>query len=201
MDERALASLFDQVVPCRDDAILNGYGVGMEERYWLRHPSLSGHLGPYSEQELRTAIEGKSLPRDSYVLVDSGQNETDRMSSPYWRPATTLLGIEPPAAKPGKSREPEPTEPSAPTRLQVRARLRQDSAYGTARGLISILAAVALLSIVVIGLAAVFAAGIDMSSRLAALIALGLEALGVIAAAAVLHAVLDLADGSLRRER
>jgi hypothetical protein len=153
---------------------------------------------PYSEQELCTAIEGKSLPRDSYVLVDSGQSETDRMSSPHWRPATTLLGIASPAMKPGK---PESTEPSAPTRLQVRARLRQDSACGTARGMITFLAVIALLSIVFIGLAAIFAAGIDMSLRFAALIALGLEALGVIAAAAVLHAVLDLADGSLRRER
>lgn len=67
--------------------------------------------------------------------------------------------------------------------------------------MITFLAVIALLSIVFIGLAAIFAAGIDMSLRFAALIALGLEALGVIAAAAVLHAVLDLADGSLRRER
>tara|TARA_R110002072_G_scaffold87129_4_gene196649 strand:+ start:4342 stop:4860 length:519 start_codon:yes stop_codon:yes gene_type:complete len=171
----------------------------MEERYWLRHPSLTGHLGPYSEPDLRKALEADSFPRDSYVLVDSGQNETDRMASPYWRPATAVLGMDPPPASPAPPAVPTmPEVPFTPSRHAIRGRLRQDTAYGTARSLITVLAVVMLLFLFVGGLAAMPRG--SSVSQLSVLIAIGLEALGTIAAAAFLHGMLDIADANLRRQ-
>ena len=171
----------------------------MEERYWLRHPSLTGHLGPYSQSDLRKALEADSFPRDSYVLVDSGQNETDRMASPYWRPATVVLGMEPPPTPPAPVVAPTaPEVPFTPSRHAIRGRLRQDTAYGTARSLIAILAVVMLLFLVVGGFAAM--PGGPSSHKLAVLIAMALEALGTIAAAAFLQGMLDIADANLRRQ-
>lgn len=173
----------------------------MEERYWLRHPTLHGHLGPYRIDDLRQAVESETFPRDSYVLVDSGQNETDRMASPYWRPVTALLGMEPPpptsapVPKPGAS-----DAPPVPERLQIRFRLREGTAYSTARTLIVILAMVALLVELLVGMVWMANGPSNGAGKLTMLILVGLEMLATIAIAAFLQAMLDIADASLKKQ-
>ena len=168
----------------------------MEDRYWLRHPSLSGHVGPYRLDDLRSAILASSFPRDSYVLLDSGQNETERMASIAWRPVTAVLGMEPPAAAAPAAPvadDPEPTPEEA-----VRNQVRQRTAYGTARGLIHLLAGLALFGLFVVSLVAVVAPGLDFGARLIILLTLVLESFAVIVAAAMLQAILDIADCNLQ---
>lgn len=170
----------------------------MAERYWLRHPSLSGHLGPYSEADLHAALGSNSFPRDSYVLLDAGQDETSRMASTKWRPMTDLLGLEPP---PPSKKPVAPAEPPPPSVAeQARKRVRTASAYDGVRRLIQILAGFALVALAVACVATLFARGLDSTTRLAGLVVLVLEAFAVIVFAAVLQAILDIADCNLRRD-
>ena len=170
----------------------------MEERYWLRHPSLSGHLGPYTKTDLHAALASNSFPRDSYVLLDAGQDETSRMTSTKWRPVTELLGLAPPMPPVSRTPVAEPPPPSVAE--QARDRVRAESAYGFARGLIRILAGFALVSLLVLALATLFGGRLDTTTWLAALVAFVLEAIAVIVIAAVLQAILDIADCNLRRD-
>jgi hypothetical protein len=172
----------------------------MEDRYWLRHPSLNGHLGPYRAEDIREAIESETFPRDSYLLVDSGQNETDRMASPYWSPATVILKMEAPPPTSTVVQKPEP--PLGIEREQIRQRLRQGTAYSILRTLIVIMAIVAMVAVVaevILGMAVIsFVGGND--GHFEKIIAVGWKLLEIIVCAAFLQAMLDIADANLKRQ-
>lgn len=137
---------------------------------------------------------------DSYILVDSGQSQDLRLASVYWRPATVVLGMEPEpceASNTPSAQDEEPEELST-TRRAIRHRLREDTAYGTARSLISFLAGLTIFGLVVVAIMSVeFLPGQVMNE---VVIVLGVEVLATIVGAAFLHAMLDLADANLRRQ-
>lgn len=161
----------------------------MEERHWLRHPSLHGHQGPYAKKDLAEAIENGSFPLDSYVLRDAGQNLQDRQTSVEWFPVTQLLGLEPPksAAAPKIVEPPQP--PTAAERL---LHLRKRTAYTTLRTLIVVCQLILLIGTLVVALAG--ARGADGAIAFVAWI---LQAVVVIVAGMLLQALLDIADHSV----
>ncbi len=107
--------------------------------------------------------------------------------------------MEPPPSPPAPVVAPTaPEVPFTPSRHAIRGRLRQDTAYGTARSLIAVLAVVMLLYLVVSGFAAL--PGGQATYKIAVLVATALEVLATIAAAAFLHGMLDIADANLRRQ-
>ena len=172
-------------------------------RYWLRHPSLRGLVGPYSLPELRAAIEAKSLPADGYVLRDEGQDETTLRSSPHWRPAWEMLGLPPPTSRTAAA---QPAAPLDQRRDAVarRARLRERTAYSSARTAIRV---VRLLFVAMVGatlLLGVF--GISTTDGSASFKGIGIavaiawtmvEILIVLVVAALAQALLDIADASM----
>lgn len=103
----------------------------MEDRYWLRHSSLAGHVGPFTRGQLHDAITGGSLPRGGEILRDEGQGHEKRDASTAWSPVTRLLGLPP---------EPETVaasaaQPISPQR-ELLQRCRAESAYRPLRVLI-----------------------------------------------------------------
>ena len=78
--------------------------------------------------------------------------------------------------------------------------MRAGTAYGTARRLIKVLAGVALLALAIVCIGTVFERSVRTEVRLGALFVLALEAFAVIVSAAILQAVLDIADCNLRRD-
>ncbi|MBL8729407.1 MAG: hypothetical protein JNM25_13295 [Planctomycetes bacterium] len=171
----------------------------MEERYWLRHPSLRGLLGPYRVAELRAALEAKTFPDDSYVLPDGGQDETALRASPNWRPVTDVLGLPRPPQPP----QPPPPPPS-PSELAHRRRqaVRRQSAYALPRSLIALAAllgiAVAFLTML-LGLLAI-GRNTDVLTIVMGLGSFAWQVLVIVVVAALLQALFDVADCALRAD-
>jgi len=163
----------------------------MEERHWLRHPSLNGHQGPYLKKDIADAVENATFPTDSYVLRDAGQNLQDRQTSIEWIPVTRLLGLEPPpqaSVKPPEIAEP----PKPPSAYERRQHLRNCTAYTTLRTLI-----VLCQLILMIGTLIVTLAGAARGQAPIAFVAWILQAIVIIIGGMLLQALLDIADHSV----
>ncbi len=105
----------------------------MEERYWLRHSSLAGHVGPFTRGQLHDAIVAGSLPRRGEILRDEGQGREKREASDAWSPVAELLGL-PPEPEPTAVPQGAPSSPYAEFLQQSRA----DTAYRPLRLLIDV---------------------------------------------------------------
>ena len=105
----------------------------MEERYWLRHSSLAGHVGPFTRGQLHDAIVGGSLPRGGEILRDEGQGREKREASTAWSPVALLLGLPP---EPAADRSPA-SAPESPYAQFLRER-RADTVYRPLRLLIEV---------------------------------------------------------------
>lgn len=165
-----------------------------EARYWLRHPRLARHLGPFSVADLRQAHADGTAPADSYVLEHKGQDQLARLSSTAWFPMARLLGLPEPKSpsQPWRSSPPSPSSYA----IERRTQLRDQTAYPGLRTLISVTAFVTLLAIAFYFLVAVTA--LDRS-RLGVLIATPIEVLATLCTAGMLQALLDIADSAVRR--
>ena len=163
----------------------------MEERHWLRHPSLSGHQGPYEKKAIADAVEKGAFPMDSYVLRDAGQNLHDRQTSVEWCPVTRLLGLEPPeqpADTPPEIVEP----PQPPSAYERRQHLRKCTAYTTLRTLIVICQLILLIGTLIVTLASA-----QRGTAPIAFVAWILQAICIIVVGMLLQALLDIADHSV----
>jgi hypothetical protein len=170
----------------------------MEDRYWLRHPSLHGHQGPFPLTDLQKAVGSGSLPRDSDVLLDRGQDEAARRQSTAWRQVTEVLGL-PPAPRLSARLRPEVSDEqerfrAAEGRLVL---VRANTAYARVRTVVTVLAVVAVVLIVVLGL--VVMSQSRGNGALVALITIALEVIGIYVAHALVQALLDIADSAVRR--
>jgi hypothetical protein len=170
----------------------------MEDRYWLRHPSLHGHQGPFPLTDLQKAVGSGSLPRDSDVLLDRGQDEAARRQSTGWQPVTDVLGL-PPAPRLSDRLRPEVDDQerrfrAAEARLQ---NLRANTAYTRVRTVVTVLALVAAVLVVVLGFVVMSKSRGD--GGLVMLVAMALEVIGIYVAHALLQALLDIADSAVRR--
>lgn len=164
----------------------------MEERYWLRHPSLDGHQGPFAVKDLQAAIESEAFPADSYVLRDQGQNQQDRQTSIAWIPIAQLLGFDEPAPAP-----PSTTPPALPTNADRRRHLRTHTAYGFARGLV-----VGFLVVgVVLALATAATSARHLSGSVACasvVMASAIQVGAVLLVGMLMQALLDIADRAVQ---
>lgn len=174
----------------------------MEERYWLRHPSLHGHQGPYSKQELRASLDAKAFPADSYVLLDEGLKEDQRRGSIKWQPAATLLGLlpaldasTPPPPKP--KTESDRRQEIAQRQVQRQTRLRYESAYLGLHSMISVLFWVAVIAIILVTL---LSAGLPEAATGTIFVRAVVEIIGLYVVAGLARALLDIADCALRRQ-
>lgn len=170
----------------------------MEERYWFRHPSLAGDIGPLTRSELRDALRADSLPRDGMVLRDDGGDAAARAAA-TWSPVVELLGL--PAAPPPASRH-----PTAPRRTPVNSPprftaflldRRRETVYSGLRILIE-------LTTIAVFVALLFALAtsprLDGTHFATALLVTLVYALVVLVLRGLANAVLDLADHALRAE-
>ncbi|MCA8966435.1 MAG: hypothetical protein KDC48_16260 [Planctomycetes bacterium] len=108
----------------------------MEERYWLRHSSLAGHVGPFTRGQLHDAIVGGSLPRSGEILRDEGQGREKREASVAWSPVALLLGL-PPEPEPAPETAAAPSAPLSPY-AEFLGQRRADSPYRPLRLLIDV---------------------------------------------------------------
>ena len=162
----------------------------MEERYWLRHPSLNGHLGPYAKEDLAQSFENESFPKDSYVLLDRGQNLQDRQTSVDWFPLRRLLGLaEPPKASYAPPALPSNEPPKPPDASERRDHLRRCSAYSALRTLIIIAQLILLVGTLVVSFATA-----QRGAGGVAMVAWFIQAVMIVAGGMLLQALLDIAD-------
>jgi hypothetical protein len=168
----------------------------MEERYWLRHPSLHGLLGPYTIVELQTGLAANTFPEDSYVLPDGGQDETALRASPHWRPITDALNLPRPPSPPDL-----PPAPPTPTELAEgrRGELRRRTAYWLPRTLISTGALIGIVVACLTSISAFAVIGRDNGFVSVTVLLGGLawQILVIVVAAGALQALFDLADCAL----
>lgn len=170
------------------------------ERFWLRHPSLAGHQGPYAGAELRRAIESGAFPKDSYLLRDRGQELTARQRSVEWRPAYEVLvmpappGLAPPP--PSAAQDAQPAIDADARRQQV----RRESAYAGVRLGVNVLTVMACVFCLLAMLAAIVGGAFGKPlSGVVALVGLGLEVVAILVVSGVVKALLDVADCAVRR--
>ncbi len=166
----------------------------MEERYWVRHPSLSSHVGPYRKEDLRAAIVGNSFPRDCEVRLD-GDDDAD------WQAATAVLGMPSPAATP-QTRTPEVAGDTKAALRQLLMGVRRASAYLAVRLLVNVLATITVIAFVILAIAGV-SAGASLRSPAACATVVASATVQVcvtIILAGTIHAILDIADCALRRD-
>lgn len=179
----------------------------MEERFWLRHPSLSGLQGPFTKLEIKGALASQAFPPDSYVLQDTGQSETERLAATQWSPVWQLLGV----AAPKEYREPLPAgeaidggygtarvpeqQEAEVTPVDRRVQLRSQSAYPGLR-----LAAILMcgFSIVVLVIFTIAAMAKDPSVALGALLVGAIELVGILFVYGLCQALIDIADNAVR---
>lgn len=184
----------------------------MEEGYWLRHKSLTGHQGPFKKKDLRPAIDSSAFPRDSEVLRDTGESEAQREGSNDWMPATELFEFAPVAGQASQARA-QPADngsqsgahatPQAKIDIDRLNSLRRGSVYPNTRMLIQ-------TGIVILVLAEAILMGLQMDAMSGTTLAatpLGstpvfgalIAIIGTIAIGNVLLAVLDMADVAVRK--
>lgn len=169
----------------------------MGDRYWVRHASSSGFLGPLSLTELRAV----ALPPDAQVRLAAPGGRPETLDARGWSPMHVLLGLAPPPPADPVIELPSPGAPGV--RLeQVLAAVRDKSNYRSARRLASLLAVVAYLAIGIDVLAGLAEAGVAKSVllALAELAAGGLKVAVVIVAHRGFEMLADIADCHLRRE-
>ena len=171
-----------------------------EERYWLRHPTLRGLVGPYRLDELRAALTAESLPADSYALRDTGLTENDMQASPSWQPVTDVLGLPRPP-------KPEPTAvagtPPVPPALAARTSVRAATAYSPLRTAVSVVAVIACTVVVLSTMTAIGTVGHAATAGFVAiaLCEMAVEVAVILITAGIVQALLDIADCSLRKDR
>jgi len=179
----------------------------MEERYWLRHPSLSGLQGPFTKQELKGALSSQAFPPDSYVLQDTGQTETERQASTHWLPVWQLLGVAAPAQhrKPlpageaidggyGTARVPDERARTV-TPSDMRDQLRRQSAYAGLRMFAGILCGLSVFALVVV----IIAAMTDGPQVALVAVLIGVvELIAILFVYGLCMALLDIADNAVR---
>lgn len=163
----------------------------MKERYWLRHHSLSGHVGPLLAADLEAAVRGGSLPAAGEALLDEGQDAAARERA-VWTKVSDLFGLPPAAAT---SAAP-PEQSVSPERAFLLAR-RRNTAYAPLR--LSIEASTALAAFVNLLVMIPWPSHFDrLSFTIVCEFLLHLAVLLVIRG--VLHLVVDFADSRLARD-
>lgn len=164
-----------------------------EARYWLRHPTLAGHVGPLHRADLEAAVKSGSLPLGGEALRDEGQDQAARERA-AWTKVTELLGL-PPIVEARQSVQQGATLSGERAFLLER---RRRTAYAPLRWSIDVAAALlAILQLVTL---------IPWPSQFGRLsFAIFCEFVASIAVLIVLrgllHLVVDLADGRLSRDR
>ena len=162
----------------------------MGSTYWVRHPSLSGFVGPLTRDELRAAITAHSLPGDARVHVATVGAAPQTLPDEEWVLATEVLGLPRPAvAAAGAAR----ARSVRPAPAGVRAEVRAHSRYAGLRQLAAVLCGVA---IVIFGFAA-----IETARRVGpgALLGAALQIAGVLVVYGAFTMLADIADCQLRQ--
>ena len=168
----------------------------MEERYWLRHPTLHGHVGPYTTAELRAAIESQALPDDSYVLLDEREDELQRQTSTRWRPAWQLLGLEPPATRSSQSSGSIAPAQGDPARERLDD-TRTNTSYAGLRKLIQIAKVASLIAVLLVPALGILSGNLEWT--VATVVWAVVDVFGVLILAGLAQALLDSADAAMRQ--
>lgn len=173
----------------------------MNEKYWVRHRTLSGFVGPLTVEELQAAVQARTLPADSEVRLAKAGAAVEKLDAQGWTPAWRLLGVEPPpVAEPDVPLPPEGV--SAPRLQQLANDLRRRSAYPGAR---SVARTVVVILTLVIAAAAVVGVASAPTGRLfaaffAATAVVAWELAGVFLGYQVFVMLADIADCQLRQQ-
>ncbi len=164
--------------------------------YWVRHPSLSGFVGPLTAKDLRAAILALSLPGGARVHAAVSGAAPETFPDAEWVLATELLGLPRAPA--------EATSSAATTRsvragpVDVRAEIREQSRYAGVRRLAAVLCGVAILTVVVGSVS-----GLDRVPRaslgVAAVLAAALQVAIVLVGYSAFTMLADIADCQLRQ--
>ena len=173
----------------------------MGDRYWVRHASLSGFVGPLSPSELHAAHRSASLPLAAEVRLAAPGGSAEVLDDRGWSPLHELLGVAPPL--PSELENVLPPLGGPGVRLeQVLADVRQRSSYGAARSLASMMTVVALLAIGLGVCAGLVAAALvrDWWAAIASVTLGGLLGAAVIVVYQAFAMLADIADCHLRRE-
>lgn len=174
---------------------------GMGDRYWVRHASLPGFVGPLSPSELLAAHRSASLPLAAEVRLAAPGGNAEVLDDRGWSPLHELLGVAPPL--PSELANVLPPLGGPGVRLeQVLADVRERSSYGAARSLASMMTVVALLAIGLGVCAGLVAAAMvrDWWAAIASVALGGLLGAAVIVVYQAFAMLADIADCHLRRE-
>lgn len=163
----------------------------MEERYWVRHPSLREHVGPLTREELRARFDTETMPRDSYALPDGDESKDQRDARPDWRPVSQVLGLQ--AAGTANAATP-PSKPPSVSNADRREHLRIHTAYVGLRFLI-----VTGMTVLVIGEVVVMFALLSRSDPATSPLMMVLSAIVTLVIGLSLLALVDIADCHIQK--
>ncbi len=169
----------------------------MGDRYWVRHASLRGFVGPLSQTELAAA----SLPPDAEVRLARSDGRPETLDDRGWSPLHQLLGVAPPLPADPVVELPPLGIPGVRTN-QVLADVRNKSSYRAARRLASMMVVLALWATCVTLVAGLVEAMRDKNlwMLLGECATGGLRAAGAIVVYQAFAMLADIADCHLRRE-
>ncbi|MBK8099455.1 MAG: hypothetical protein IPK26_20290 [Planctomycetes bacterium] len=173
----------------------------MNEKYWVRHRTLSGFAGPLTVEELGRAVRAASLPADCDVRQALAGVVAEALDGHGWTPAWQLLGIDPPPPPEPEVHLPDPGAPGL--RMQhVVGDLRRHSAYPVARSLafaLAVLAAIVFVLLFGLQIAGIAIAG-KFAATVAAIALTVLELAGLYVGYQVFVMFADIADCQLRQQ-
>lgn len=173
----------------------------MNEKYWVRHRTLSGFAGPLTAEELAAAVHARTLPADSEVRLAQAGAAVEKLDAYGWTPAWRLLGVEPPPV-------PEPEVSLAPAggagaRLQHLAHdLRRHSAYPGARAVarwVAVILTLVTAAVAVVGVVSAPTGQLSVAC-FAATAVLAWELAGLFLGYQVFLMLADIADCQLRQQ-
>lgn len=169
----------------------------MGSRYWVRHASLRGFVGPLSQTELAAA----SLPPDAEVRLARSDGRPETLGDHGWSPLHQLLGVAPPLPADPVIELPPLGIPGVRT-SQVLAHVRNRSSYRVARRLASMVVVLALWTICIMWVAGLVEAvrAKNLWMLLGECATGGLKAAGAIVVYHAFAMLADIADCHLRRE-
>lgn len=171
----------------------------MEERYWVRHESLRGYVGPLTLAALRDAVVPGALPADADVRRAVPGAGAEVLDDSGWTKAYALLGLPaPPVAEP-RRHVPPAGAPGVRTE-GVLADLRGRSSYGGVRRVVTVLAWLAVVALVLTRLLTLSAAPRSGTVGVALFVELALSLTLVYVAHQLFQMLADIADCHVRRE-
>lgn len=171
----------------------------MEERYWVRHASLRGYVGPLALAALRDAVVSGALPKDADVHRAVPDARVETLDDSGWTKAYALLGLPAPPPPAPRRDVPPPGAPDVRTE-GVLADLRARSSYGGVRRAVTVLAWLAVVALVLTRLLALSAAPRSGTVGVALFVELALSLTLVYVAHQLFQMLADIADCHVRRE-